>query len=61
MIACGDDADFLAVHLHGIAVAGDGLVVQLNAHDLLLHAVSLLLGKGFLADELGLFELDEHA
>ena len=61
VVAGGDDADLLAIDLHGIAIAGDGLVVQLDADNLLGNAVRLLLGEGFLTDELGLVQLDEDA
>ena len=61
MIAGRHFAHLLALHVEdSIAVAGDCLICEFDADELLCDAVCLLLCKGFLADELGLVELAEH-
>ena len=60
MVAGGHFAHLHTVLQHGVTVAGNGLVLQLDADDAFLHSVGFLLCKGFLADELRLVKLAEH-
>ena len=60
VVACGHLANLLTLEEHLVAVTGDSLVGQLDAHDATLRAFGLLLLQGFLTEELFLVELAEH-
>ena len=62
MVASGHNSDLCAVlKLDRIAGARNGLVRKLDAHELHLGAVGLLVSDGLLADELVLVQFAEHA
>ena len=62
VVASGHNSDLCAVlKLDRIAGARNGLVRKLDAHELHLGAVGLLVSDGLLADELVLVQFAEHA